>query len=89
MVIRRMSVTKHRHDIRKLDAGSVVLVRIEEDAKSLKPIRRAEHRTIDPSLLREPHGHAVTKKMMSAMNVEFHFDLLHHQLECLENFGKG
>ena len=72
-----------------MDAGSVVLVRIKEDPKSFKLIGRAEDGTADTSLLREPHGHTVTEKMVSAMNAEFDLDLLHHQPERLDRLGNA
>lgn len=59
LVVGRLSVTNHCHDIGEDDTGAIVLVRINENTKTLEVVLVTEDGTELPALFREPHGEAV------------------------------
>lgn len=76
LVIARLPITHHSHDKRKRSTRTVILVGIEEDAKSLEVVGRAEHGTLCCALLGEPEREAITVKVALPVDFEFEFDLL-------------
>lgn len=68
-------VADHGHDVRKDDAGALVLVRVDEDTEAFKPVHGAEDGADLCALLREPDGHAVAVQAALAVDLELDFDL--------------
>ena len=75
LVVGGLAIPVHGHDIRKHGSGSIVLIRIEEDAETLEFVLRAEDGALVGALLGEPHGEAVAVEGVLAMDLEFEFDL--------------
>lgn len=59
LVIYRVSVTSHSHDIREHSARAVVLVGVEEDTEAFELVSVAKNISWLRALLSEPHGKAV------------------------------
>lgn len=76
LVIRRLPIAAHSHDIGKDGAGPVVLVRIEEDAETLEVVCGTEDRSGGSALLGEPHGHAVAVEVALAVDLELDQNLV-------------
>jgi hypothetical protein len=76
LVVCRVTVTVHSHDVREYGAWSVVLVRVEEETKTLEFVRVAKDIAWLASLLGEPHGKAISIQIALAANLELEFDLL-------------
>ena len=69
-----MTVTKHSHDIREYNTGSIVLIRVEEDAETFEFVHGAEDGTGGGTILGDPEGETVAVQMTVAMYTEFEFD---------------
>ena len=59
LVVGRLSIAHHGHDVRERGTGTVVLVRIEENAQTFKPICRSEYGTGCSTVLGEPKRKSV------------------------------
>lgn len=66
LVVRRLAIAKHGHDVRKHGSGAVVLVRVDKDAQSLKLVHVAKHISLLAALFRHPHSHTVTVQLVLA-----------------------
>lgn len=60
LVIGRLSIAHHGHDIRERGTGTVVLVGIEENAQPFESICRSEHGTWCATVFGEPECKSVT-----------------------------
>ncbi len=76
LVVWRVSITVHSHDVGEYGAGTVVLVGIEEEAETLELVCMAEDVSWLRALLGEPHGEAVTVEVALAVDLELEYDLL-------------
>lgn len=75
LVVGSLAVAHHGHDVGKRSAGTVVLVRIEEDTQTLEVVRRTEDRTLSGALLGEPHGETIAVQVAGPFDLEFNLDL--------------
>lgn len=75
LVVRRLPVTHHGHDVGKRRAGAVILVGIEEDTQALKFVCGTKDRALCGTLLGEPEGEAIAVQVALAVDCEFEFDL--------------
>jgi hypothetical protein len=76
LVVRRVSIAIHGHDIGEDGSRTVVLVGIEEDAESLKLVSVTENRARLCTLLGEPHGEAIAVEVALSVDLEVDNDLL-------------
>lgn len=74
LVVARLSVSKHGHDIGEDNTRSVVLVCVDKDAQAFEFIRMAKDGTELASLLRDPHGEAIAVELVLAVDLEFNLD---------------
>lgn len=74
LVVARLTITEHSHDIGKDGAGSVVLVRVEEDTQTFKLVLGAKDGTLLSSGLGHPHGETITEQISLAVDVELDLD---------------
>lgn len=74
LVVARLSVAKHGHDVGEDNTGSVVLVCVDKDAQPFKLIRVPKDGTDLASLLRDPHGEAIAVELVLAVDLEFNLD---------------
>lgn len=75
LVVARLTVTPHDHHVRKRNARSIILVRVEEDSKALKLVCRPKNGALGGALFREPDGKAVSMQVPRAMEFELNLDL--------------
>lgn len=75
LVVWRVSITGHSHDVGEHGAGPVVLVRVKEDSEAFKLVRGAEDISLGSSLLGEPHGETISVKVALAGDLELNLDL--------------
>lgn len=75
LVVARLAIAHHGHNVGERRAGAVVLVRVEEDAQTFKVIRGPKDRALRRALLGEPHGKPITVQIPLAMDIELDFDL--------------
>lgn len=75
LVIRRLAIANHSHDVGEDNAGSVVLVCVKEDSEAFEVVGATENRALLRALLSEPHGKAVAIKCVLAVDLELHLDL--------------
>ena len=75
LVVGGVAVAEHSHHIRKDDTGSIVLVRVEEDAQTVKLVLVAKDGTLLCSIRRHPHGETITEEVALAVDVEFELNL--------------
>ena len=75
LIVRRLAITHHGHDIGKRSTGTVVFVSVEENTKTLEVIRRAKDRALCSSLLGEPQGESITVQVAVPVEFEFEFNL--------------
>lgn len=75
LVIDRVTIAEHGHDIGKHDTRPVVLVRVDEDAQAVKLVLEAKDLPALRALLGEPHGHAVAVQSSRASDLEFDLNL--------------
>lgn len=71
LVVARLSVSVHGHDVGEDNARSVVLVCVDKDAQAFEFIRMAKDGTDLASLLGDPHGEAIAVELILAVNLEF------------------
>jgi hypothetical protein len=76
LIIRRLSVAAHSHDVGKHGAWSVVLVRVEEETESLELVRVAEDVARLCALLGEPHCEAIAVEVPLSVDLELEQNLL-------------
>jgi len=74
LIIRRMSIPQHSHDIGKHHSRAIVLVRVEENTQTLKVILVAKHWTLLSAVGSHPHGEAIAEEVSLAIDVELDFD---------------
>ena len=74
LVVLGLAVADHGHDVGEDDAGTVVLVGVEEDAQALELVPHAEYRSFLHAGLCNPESHAITKESAGAMDLEFELD---------------
>lgn len=67
LVVCRVSVTNHGHDVGEDHARAVVLVGIEEETQTLKFVGVAKYRANIVAPFSHPHGEAVTVKLVLAV----------------------
>lgn len=75
LIIRRMPIAQHSHDIGKHDTRAVVLVGIKENTQPLEFILVAKHGALLSAIGSHPHGESVAKQVSLAIDVEFDFNL--------------
>jgi hypothetical protein len=75
LVILRLPITEHGHNVGKYHSRAVVLVGIEEDAQSFELIDGAEDGSFKSPLLGYPQSHAIAMEIASSMNLELDFNL--------------
>lgn len=75
LVVRRLAVTHHGHDIWERSTRAVVFVRVEENSQAFKVVCRPKDGTLGCALLGEPQGEAISVQVAGAMDLEFNFDL--------------
>ena len=75
LVVGRLAVAVHGHDVGEDGARAVVLVRVDEDAQALELVGMAKDRPWLRALLGEPHGEAVAVEVALAMDLELDGDL--------------
>ena len=76
LVIGRVAVAVHGHDVGEHGARAVVLVRIDEQTEALELVGVAKDRPRLRALLGEPHGKAIAVEVALAVDLEFDNDLL-------------
>lgn len=76
LVVRRVAVAVHSHNVGEHGTRTVVLVRIDKDTETLELIGVAKDRSRLCTLLGEPHGKAVAVKVTLTMDLEFDNNLL-------------
>jgi hypothetical protein len=76
LVVGRVSIPIHSHDVGKHGAGAVVLVCVEEEAEALELVSMAKDVSWLGALLGEPHGEAVAVEVALAVDLELECDLL-------------
>jgi hypothetical protein len=76
LIIRRVAVTLHSHNVRKHSAWAVVLVGIEEEAEALELVCVTEDVSWLRALLGEPHCEAVAVEVALSVDLELESDLL-------------
>lgn len=74
MIVLGISISKHGHDVREDDTGSVILISVEEDAESFELVHGTEYRTGGGAVLGDPEGKTVAVQVTVAMYAEFKFD---------------
>lgn len=75
LVVLRLAVADHGHDVGEDHAGSVVLVRVEEYSETLKLVLHTEHGTFLRARLCYPECHAIAEQCAGAVNLELEFHL--------------
>lgn len=75
LIVWCLSISNHGHDVWKYSSWSIVLVRIEEDAKTFELVYRAEYWSSLSSLACYPHCHSITMQIARAVDLERKFDL--------------
>ena len=76
LVIGRVAVTAHGHDVGEHSTRAVVLVRVDEEPETLELVGVAKDRPRLRALLGEPHGKAIAVEVALAVDLEFDNDLL-------------
>jgi hypothetical protein len=76
LVIHRVAVALHSHDVGKHGTGAVVLIRVEEEAETLELVCVTEYVSWLRALLGEPHGEAVAVEIALSVDLELECDLL-------------
>jgi hypothetical protein len=76
LVVWRVSITVHGHDVWEHGTGAVVLVGIEEEAEPFELVCVAKDISWLRALLGEPHGKAVAVEVALTMDLELESDLL-------------
>ena len=76
LVVWRVSITVHGHDVWEHGTGAVVLVGIEEETEALELVGMAEDVSWLRALLGEPHGKAITIEVSLSVDLELECDLL-------------
>lgn len=79
IIVARLAITHHSHDIRECHTGTVILIRIEENPQSFELIRRPKHGTLCSTLFGEPERESVAVQMARSVNLELNFDLSHQR----------
>lgn len=74
LVVARLSVSKHGHDVGEDNTGSVVLVRVDKDAQAFEFVRVPKDGAHLASLLRNPHGEAIAVELILSVDLEFNLD---------------
>lgn len=75
LVVGRLSIAHHGHDVRERSTGTVVLVGVEENAQTFKSICRSEHGTGCGTVLGEPERKSVTVEVARSVDFELEFNL--------------
>lgn len=75
LVVGRLPITHHSHNVGESDAGTVVFVGIEEDTKTLETIRRSKDRALSCALLGEPQREAISMEISGAMYLKLDLNL--------------
>ncbi len=76
LVVWRLAVAVHGHDVGEDGARAVVLVGVDEDTEALELVSVAKDRPWLRALLGEPNGEAVAVEVALAMDLELNRDLL-------------
>jgi hypothetical protein len=76
LVVCRVSITVHSHDIGEHGAWAVVLVGVEEETETFKLVGVTKDISWLRALLGEPHGKAVAVEISLSMDLELKHDLL-------------
>lgn len=75
LIIYGIAVTHHGHYVREYCPRPVVLVGVEEHAKSFEFVRKPKHWPWRGTLFGQPQREPVTEQIALATNLEFHFNL--------------
>lgn len=75
LIVSRIPVAQHCHNIWEYCPRSIVLVCVEEDAETLELIGRAENWAWDGTLFRQPHRKPIAEESALSSDFECEFDL--------------
>ena len=75
LVVGRVSISVHGHDVGEHGTRAVVLVCVEEEAEALKLVGVAEDVSWLRALLGEPHGEAIAVEVALAVDLELERNL--------------
>lgn len=75
LIVARLPITHHGHNKRERSTGTVVLIRIEENPKTIEVVCRAKDRSLCCALLGEPQGESITVQVTISVDTEFKFNL--------------
>lgn len=76
LIIRRLPITHHSHNVGESDTGAIVLVSVKEDTQTLESIRRSKDRALRCALLGEPQREAIPVEVSGTVNLKLDLDLL-------------
>lgn len=72
LVVGLLAVAKHGHNVGEHDSGSVVLVRVDEDTKSLESVGASEYIALLSTLSRHPHSESISIELVFATKLKLH-----------------
>lgn len=75
LIVLGVAVPKHRQNVGKHCPWSVILVRVEEDSKPFKLVRRSKYWPRCSALFGQPECKPIAEKISFAANLELDFDL--------------
>lgn len=75
LVVGGLAIAHHGHNVGEGNTGTVVLVGIEEDTKTLELVCGSKDRAVCGALLGEPESETITVQRTTAVDLEFQFDL--------------
>lgn len=75
MIVARLAVSQHGHNVRKRCPRAIVLVGINENPKALESICGPEDGALDTALLRQPNSHTIAVEVVGAMDLKLDFHL--------------
>lgn len=80
LVVKCLAVAVHGHDVGEYGAGSVVLIRVEEDTEALELVDGAKYRALLCALLGEPECETIAIQSVLTVDLKFELNLLSREL---------
>ena len=74
LVVARLAISKHSHDVGENNTGAVVLVGVDKQTKTLEVVGVPEDRAHLAAVLCEPHGESIAVELVLSVNLELDFD---------------